>query len=384
MKLFTYLMVLIIPLSITAQTAFYNHGNIQIHDEASIAFHTNLINDGNFDDNNKGLVTFYSDTEILTVSGNNKAIFFDVDIDTANDLELQTSLGITNDLSFINGKILTQRDNLNTSLDFINHNIYAGEDNLRHVDGYTSINGLNEFTFPIGDNNQLRPMILPTQSTKSTFLGAYFSEDPNTPSTFGQSFLTDQKQVFIENISKKEFWDLNGTNATSITLTWNAQSDIPLITDAIDRLKVVGWSITENKWIDLGNANVIGDLNSGRITSNTFIPDNFEIITIASGFSDNNSVDTNILFSPNGDNINDTLIFENLESYDNNNLEIFNRWGNVVYKTENYKNNWSGESTGRFTLNTKDKLPTGTYFYIFNYVKNGTSKVQKGWVYINL
>lgn len=366
-----------------SQTAFYNAGNVQLHKGAKMGFHTDMINNGVLD-NNIGFAGFYASTETRVISGTNRVIFFDVEIDTSNDLELKNSLGVRNNLDFIEGTVLTPRNNTNISLDFVKHNIYAGEDDIRHIDGYTSVNGLNEFVFPIGNDNQLRPMILPNQKTATTFSGAYFFEDPNTPTTFSQPFLTNQKQVIIKDISQLEFWDLNGTNATAITLTWNSKSDISSITNTIDKLKVVGWNISQNKWTDLGNTNVSGNLTSGKITSGIFIPNNFEIITIASSFDEENIVNTNILFSPNGDNINDTLIFKNLENLSNNNLEIFNRWGNIVYQTENYKNDWSGESIGRLTIRAKDKVPAGTYFYILKHVVDGVSKTQQGWIYVHL
>lgn len=365
-----------------SQLAFHNVGNIQMHNNAQIGFHTDLINNGTFN-TNQGLAGFYSDNEVRVVSGNNKAIFFNIEIDALNDLELQTSLGLTNELSFINGKVITPRNNTNISLDFIQHNFYAGEDDLRHIDGYTSVLSLNEFTFPIGDDDRLRPMILPIQTTESLFLGAYFSEDPNTPSTFSESFLTDQKQVFIENISNIEFWDLNGTNETTVTLTWDNQSDLSLITNDIKNLRVVGWHKIEKKWFDLGNTNVSGNLTQGRVTSNSFIPNTYEIITIGSGVPDGNLDDVNIIFTPNGDTANETLVFEGLEQYEKSYLEIYNRWGNLVYKANNYKNDWKGVSTGRVTIKPKNNLPVGTYFYLLQFGNSSLSKKQKGWVYIH-
>ncbi|CAM1333032.1 gliding motility-associated C-terminal domain-containing protein [Tenacibaculum aestuariivivum] len=365
-----------------AQTAFYNTGNVRMHNNAQIGFHTNLINNGTFN-NNLGLAGFYSNNETRVVSGNQKTSFYNIEIDAVNNLELQTSLILTNELSFISGKVITPRNNTTVSLEFKNHNFYAGEGDYTHIDGYATIIDLNEFTFPIGDDDRLRPMILPQTQKESSFLGAYFFEDPNTPTTFTQNFLTNQKQAFIENVSTIEFWDLNGTSETSITLTWDTFSDIPLITNTINQLRVVGWSIAENKWVDLGNTNVTGDLTQGKITSDSFIPNNYEVITIASGFAENNLTGVNIIFSPNGDNINETLIFDNLEKYKDNHLEIFNRWGITVYKTKNYKNDWTGVSTGRATVKTNSKLPVGTYFYILKYSTDELSKIQKGWIYIN-
>lgn len=78
------------------------------------------------------------------------------------------------------------------------------------------------------------------------------------------------------------------------------------------------------------------------------------------------------IFTPNGDGINDYFIIENVERYPNNQLEVFNRWGKIVYKTNNYKNDWNGSG-----------LATGTYYYVF--VPNdplGKISIKKGYVSI--
>ena len=57
--------------------------------------------------------------------------------------------------------------------------------------------------------------------------------------------------------------------------------------------------------------------------------------------------------TPNNDDVNDVLSFEYLDSYDENELFIFNRWGNLVYSASPYLNDWSG-----------DELKDGIYYYI--------------------
>ncbi len=373
-----------------SQSAFYNSGVVQLHDGAKVGFHTDVINDGVLD-NYIGFAGFYADTELRTISGNNRITFFNVEIDALNNLELQNSLGVRNQLDFINGLVITPRDNPDISLDFIEYDMYAGEDNLRHTNGYTSTkegSRNDHFSFPIGDGSQIRPMIIPNHKKYYLFKGAYFFEDPNFPTTFSSDFLTDQKQILLENISNVEFWDLNGKNETRVTLTWNTRSNISAISNDINLLTVVGWSISENRWVNLSSTNVTGDLDSGEITSETFVPDEYEAITIGSIVNDeipddNNS--DNIIISPNGDNLNDFLQFDEISEYTNNKLTIYNRWGNIVYQTENYFNNWDGTSNGRATINKEDKLPEATYFY---YLESGNDpnnlvKLQKGWVYIH-
>ena len=49
------------------------------------------------------------------------------------------------------------------------------------------------------------------------------------------------------------------------------------------------------------------------------------------------------VFSPNGDEQNDELVFKYLTSFPGNKLTIFDRWGNLVYQKSNYGNNWRAE-----------------------------------------
>jgi len=67
--------------------------------------------------------------------------------------------------------------------------------------------------------------------------------------------------------------------------------------------------------------------------------------------------------TPNGDGLNDVLIFDIIQynpvdKFPNNELIVFNRWGDIVYTQAPYANQWGGEG--------KDGslLPEGTYYYI--------------------
>ena len=64
-------------------------------------------------------------------------------------------------------------------------------------------------------------------------------------------------------------------------------------------------------------------------------------------------------FSPNGDAINDYLRIDGLQRYPEHSLKVFNRWGQEVYSSENYQNDWGG------TFQEKE-LPDGTYFYLLH------------------
>ncbi|WP_333876571.1 gliding motility-associated C-terminal domain-containing protein, partial [Flavobacterium sp.] len=88
-------------------------------------------------------------------------------------------------------------------------------------------------------------------------------------------------------------------------------------------------------------------------------------------------------YSPNNDGINDTFEIENLHIiYPNFKLEIYNRYGNLIYKGNRNTPNWDG-TTNQGGLNLGNNLlPTGVYFYIL-YFNDGTRKPVQGRVYLN-
>ena len=66
--------------------------------------------------------------------------------------------------------------------------------------------------------------------------------------------------------------------------------------------------------------------------------------------------------TPNGDGMNDVFIFDILnlrpDEFPDNELIIFNRWGDIIYEAKPYNNNWDGRSNGG------QEVPEGTYWYI--------------------
>ncbi len=64
-------------------------------------------------------------------------------------------------------------------------------------------------------------------------------------------------------------------------------------------------------------------------------------------------------FTPNGDTNNDLFYIGNLEKYPENKLEIYNRYGQLIFAKNNYGNDWNGTYLGQ-------EVPSGTYFYIFD------------------
>ena len=61
-------------------------------------------------------------------------------------------------------------------------------------------------------------------------------------------------------------------------------------------------------------------------------------------------------FTPNGDGINDTWLIEPLELFDEALTEVFNRYGQLVYRSKGYVRPWDGTRNGT-------PLPVGTYYW---------------------
>ena len=94
-------------------------------------------------------------------------------------------------------------------------------------------------------------------------------------------------------------------------------------------------------------------------------------------------------FSPNGDGIHDYFKIRCLYNYADPVIEIFNRWGNLVYKKDHYGDVdywgnetaawWDGRSDNKLTIGDKN-LPVGTYYYI---LRLNSSKVLTGFLFLN-
>jgi gliding motility-associated-like protein len=84
-------------------------------------------------------------------------------------------------------------------------------------------------------------------------------------------------------------------------------------------------------------------------------------------------------FSPNRDGVNDRFVI--LKPFGTTlELEIFNRWGNVVYYNSNYNNDWDGRGTNNFI--GQDLVDGGYYYTLKAKSANGNSQIFKGFVLI--
>jgi gliding motility-associated-like protein len=78
------------------------------------------------------------------------------------------------------------------------------------------------------------------------------------------------------------------------------------------------------------------------------------------------------LFTPNSDGMNDYWYIPDMEDYGTIKVTVYNRFGQPVYESESYKNDWDGTWNG-------NPLPSAAYYYI---IKSSTKGFIKGVVNI--
>ena len=87
------------------------------------------------------------------------------------------------------------------------------------------------------------------------------------------------------------------------------------------------------------------------------------------------------VFTPNGDGDNDYWEIMGIGAFPDNNVQVFNRWGEMVYFKEGYNNEFNGRANTRTQMNGGDGLlPTGTYYYVVKVYETGDT--YTGYVYI--
>ncbi|MFH0896148.1 MAG: gliding motility-associated C-terminal domain-containing protein [Bacteroidota bacterium] len=80
--------------------------------------------------------------------------------------------------------------------------------------------------------------------------------------------------------------------------------------------------------------------------------------------------------TPNGDGNNDVWWIDGIQSFPDNKVLIFNRWGDEVWSGKGYDNKnvvWKGLYKGKH-------LPDGTYYYVIDLFWNDKKKTYTGWV----
>ena len=163
---------------------------------------------------------------------------------------------------------------------------------------------------------------------------------------------------------------IGGVDSTSFTGVYTITTQDVINESVTNQATVYGTSPT---------GGIVNDLSD----STSITGDNGTVLPIKAC-----KVDVFNAVTPNNDGNNDYLFIKGLDCYNDNSIEIYNRWGVKVYETQGYDNStraFRGYSEGRVTINKSEPLPYGTYYYILKYKDyTGNSLTKTGFLYLTL
>ncbi len=189
-----------------------------------------------------------------------------------------------------------------------------------------------------------------------------------------------QSNTFVNGLQKGEnkliwtkFTDVCPTTSDTLIVRnnkvdpINAFGEITVFTPSYNLTAIKPESGIGKWWVLKGNSVLSDPENPTSSLDNISIGENIVRWTVKNAGCDSAFADQKIIlsdlkipigFSPNKDGVNEKFEIVGIDSYPNSSLEVFNRWGKVVYKASNYKNNWEGTNT------ENEPLLEDSYFYI--------------------
>jgi hypothetical protein len=249
------------------------------------------INKGKFLCNNCS-VSFIGNSIGNFIQSTSKETFRNLLINKPNDITiLSGEQEVAEMLSFISGRIIQ-----NSTLRILNGGNITGASNTSYINGSISKIGNSTFTFPVGKDGILKPIIITAPELESDeFRVQYFNLNPSS------SYPITQHAETLNRVSSKEYWILDrlaGESNVKVTLSFNSDSEK---FSSLSSLRVAGWD--GSIWKDLGNGGTSGSITSGTLTSafssTTFGPFTLGESQITVGIEDERKINTNFILYPN-------------------------------------------------------------------------------------
>lgn len=348
--------------------------------------------------NNHGITSFSKDVNgqrytrfegatVQQLTGDNTSYFYDVLFNNKSDAvpsyELYSQISVAGEADFAKG--IVKDDDFGGLMIFEDDATHKEVSDASHVDGTVQKKGDDVFTYPIGDKQFFRYSGISAPSdVNHHFSSKYYFQNP-IGSTVNGEMPTSNLATTLELLDNAEFWTLirdHGTGHVVLTLSYDPKTTPESILVQETSLKITRWNAADSVWEDLGG---VVDVANNTVTTLVNLSQ-YGIFTLAKGKTDTPPKDEFEIFngiSSNGDGKNDYFHIKGLKAP--NNLKIFNRWGVKVFDTDNYgvnNNVFRGYSNGRATIGSREKLPTGTYFYVLTYQAENRNQTKSGYLYL--
>ncbi|MFZ5553611.1 MAG: gliding motility-associated C-terminal domain-containing protein, partial [Bacteroidota bacterium] len=98
--------------------------------------------------------------------------------------------------------------------------------------------------------------------------------------------------------------------------------------------------------------------------SNGICPSDADTVTVLLQSCTSTAIEIPTGFTPDGDGSNDTWVIPNINLYPDVRVEIFNRWGGLLFASDGYATPWDGKYEG-------ENMPVGSYYFVID-LKDGT------------
>lgn len=210
----------------------------------------------------------------------------------------------------------------------------------------------------------------------------------------------------VEMVDANEVWYIEGGGEDKesfvLSLPWDEETTDPRLLASTDEMVIARWDETLGEWTYVGGLPNAGEKEVSATVSNNLKLDGRKsdsditrgYFTLAKKYKKDTDLEVFNGISPNGDGLNDKFVVElkNGGRFERLQVRIYNRWGVLVFQSDDYgngeENTFTGYSNGRLTVEKDRKLPTGTYFYVLDYQykdnQNQTrSGTKPGYIYIS-
>lgn len=326
-----------------------------------------IINEGDLrlsgDWSNSGDYSSVSGT--FTLNGNNQ--LFDPGVSSYSQLTINSSgIVITSDLNINNSLNLEQGivSVVSGSKILLTDNASVSGSTSSYIDGALFTTTSGDFTFPVGTEFEYLPVTLTNiQSNDSVGVMAYNSQFEAT------------LPAELDAYSQNRYWEVIGSEsftATKLTLPLNNETFIENIDEA-----VIAFSTEVQEILSItGVASIDGDMTAGTISTEASIRPGYYLIAEQS-MADPPITVINVVTSLQ-DGKHDFLRIENIEFYEDNLVEIFDRQGVKIFEMKGY-NNTDRVFRGAANKGSRGTLQTGNYYYT---IKLTSSKRESGFVYV--